>query len=102
MEFSNAKIEKFNANFGSWNENVGSWLGANNDKIVMIIKYEDLKKNIFIEAKKICKFLKIKKTRKQINIAIKKSGVFRGEVGIWKKFFSNKQASEIKKTGKQI
>ena len=91
---------EFNANFGSWNENVGSWLGANNDKIVMIIKYEDLKKNIFIEAKKICKFLKIKKTRKQINIAIKKSGFFRVEVGIWKKFFSNKQASEIKKNWK--
>ena len=66
----------------------------------MIIKYEDLKKNIFVEAKKICKFLKIKKTRKQINIAIKKSGIFRGEVGIWKKFFSNNQANEIKKNWK--
>ena len=91
---------KFNANFGSWNENVGSWIGANNEKTVMIIKYEDLKRNIFVEAKKIFKFFKIKKTRKQINIAIKKSGVFRGEVGIWKKFFSNKQASEIKKNWK--
>ena len=66
----------------------------------MIIKYEDFNKNIFIEIKKICKFLKIKKTRKQINIAIKKSGAFRGEDGIWKKFFSNKQASEIKKNFK--
>ena len=66
----------------------------------MIIKYEDLKKNIFVEAKKICKFLKIKKTRKQINIAIKKSGIFRGEVGIWKKIFSKNQANEIKKNWK--
>ncbi len=88
---------KFDANFGSWNQNVGSWAGIHDKEKILIIKYENLKKNIFKEIKKICKFLKLKKSKKQINIAIKKSGVFRGEVGIWRNFFSKKQANQIKK-----
>jgi hypothetical protein len=89
--------EEFNANFGSWNDNVGSWIGINNEKKIIIIKYENLAKNILKESLKICKFLEIKKTKKQINTAIKKSGVFKGEVGLWKNFFSKNDINQIKK-----
>ena len=91
----------------------------------MIGKYENLKKSSFREMRKICKFLKIKKTKKQINKAIKKSsfkelkkmeninlgfpgylsennpGFFRkGQIGDWKSFLSKNESNKIKKLWK--
>lgn len=116
---------EFDANFGSWNENVGSWININDKNKIIIIKYEDLKKNSYKEINKICKFLKVKKSKKKISEAIKKSsfeklrkmenvdlgftkyfsdsnpGFFRkGKIGDWKNFLSKKESNKIRKLWK--
>lgn len=62
---------KFNSWFGSWSENVESWLSTeNNNKNLLLIRYEDMLSNSFREVSKIASFLNFNTNDENISRAI--------------------------------
>ena len=60
--------------YGSWGENVGSWLGARqDDKLFLLIKYEDMVENLAKELRRIVLFLGITVTEKRLREIMKLS-----------------------------
>ena len=105
----------------SWQEHINSWTGKgieNHKMKIHYVKYEDLLINSFEEVKKISEFINIKKSRDEIENAIKKASLekmqkkeelgFRddikdvnynfigpGKSRNWEKFLSSSQENEI-------
>ena len=100
-------------NYCLWSEHINSWLNNSSRISLLLIKYEDLILDTFIEIRKIIDFLGIDRKDKEIYDAIQKSsfsnmkqielkygrGKFKsgpdvfvrgGKVGEWKKYFTNK------------
>ena len=59
--------------FGNWKQNVESWYCTLNDSNMLLVKYEDLKKDVRHELKRIISFLNLKVREEDISRAIKKS-----------------------------
>lgn len=73
-EFTKGFVAGKYDNYGTWQENVLSWMSTReNDKNFLLLKYEDLLTNPFIQVQRIAKFINLNLTRKQISKAIEKS-----------------------------
>jgi len=72
-EFVSGKLDRF----GTWSANVTSWL-ENKDKVrndFLLLKYEDMLRNIRESMRKICTFLELQCSEESITKAIKKSSL---------------------------
>jgi hypothetical protein len=58
---------------GTWVENVESWVFSELNFPFLMLKYEDMKTNIYDAVIKMCNFLRLKKTQEEINKAIELS-----------------------------
>lgn len=70
------------SNFGTWSSHIHSWLNPSNNKLVpsriskiprLVIRFEDLKSTPQVEITKICSFLGVRFSDREIDIAVRKS-----------------------------
>jgi hypothetical protein len=64
--------------WGTWKENVGSWISARHgDRNFLLLRYEDMIRNAFVEIEKIATFLGVETTQDGLRAAIELSSAER-------------------------